>query len=257
MTLVSRLLLTNDDGIDAPGLAALSDVAHQLANEVWIIAPEHDESGTGQSLSLHHPLRCFPRGEKSWAVSGTPADCVAIALAHFMKDTPPDFILSGINAGSNTGDDVNLSGTLGAAFTGIMLGVPSIALSQVCATRKKARWDTAHAVTPKILRHFLAKGWTKDTCLSINIPDLPAAEVTGFAWSRQGVRTTANVTVDTRRDLREQDYYWMTFHDKDPTAIGGYENEIIRSGRASVTALSLDRSVDVAAPAVFFADSAA
>src|ERR1700677_481642 len=98
-----RLLLTNDDGIDAPGLAALADVAKEFAEEVWVIAPEHDESGTGQSLSLHHPLRCRPQGERRWAVAGTPADCVAIALAHFMKGKPPSMILSGINAGSNTG----------------------------------------------------------------------------------------------------------------------------------------------------------
>ena len=88
-TLLPRILLTNDDGFDAPGLAVLADVARQFAQEIWIIAPEHDESGTGQSLSLHHPLRCHERGENKWAVSGTPADCVAIAHAHFMLKSPP------------------------------------------------------------------------------------------------------------------------------------------------------------------------
>jgi 5'-nucleotidase len=183
MQKLPRILLTNDDGIDAPGLAALTDVAHEFAEEIWILAPRHDESGTGQSLSLHHPLRCFERGERRWAVAGTPADCVAIAVAHYMKGKPPSMILSGINAGSNTGDDVNLSGTLGAAFMGLMLGIPSIGFSQVCETRKTARWDTARAVTPHLLRYFLAKGWAKDICLSINIPDMPANKVSRYRRS--------------------------------------------------------------------------
>ena len=250
--MLPRLLLTNDDGIDAPGLAALIDVAKEFAQEIWVLAPEHDESGTGQSLSLHHPLRCHPRGERRWAVAGTPADCVGIALAHFMKESLPSFILSGINAGSNTGDDVNLSGTLGAAFMGLMLGVPSIALSQVCTTRKIARWDTARAVAPKLLHHFLTKGWPKETCLSINIPDLPPEKITGFAWARQGIRTMGDVHIDKRQDMREQEYFWMTLHDKDPTTSGDFENAVIRSGKCSVTALTLDRSVEVSLPAVMF-----
>jgi len=109
-----RLLLTNDDGFDAPGLAVLADVAHELSDEVWIVAPEHDQSGTGQSLSIHSPLRCWPRGERRWAVTGTPADCVGIALSHLMGGKKPSFILSGVNAGANVGDEVSLSGTLGA-----------------------------------------------------------------------------------------------------------------------------------------------
>jgi 5'-nucleotidase len=165
-------------------------------------------------------------------------------------------ILSGINAGSNTGDDVNLSGTLGAAFMGLMLGIPSIALSQVCETRKTARWDTARAITPHLLRHFLDKGWSRDTCLSINIPDLPANKITGFAWARQGMNTTARVIVDQREDLREQTYFWMTLHDKDPTTQGGDENAVLRNGQASVTALSLNRSIEVKQPPVSFAKAA-
>jgi len=252
MPLLPRILLTNDDGIDAPGLAALTDVARPFAHDIWVIAPEHDESGTGQSLSLHHPLRCHPRGEKRWAVAGTPADCVAIAVAHFMRETPPALILSGVNAGSNTGDDVNLSGTLGAAFMGLMLGIPSIAISQVCATRATTRWDTSRAVLPKLLKHFLGAGWPKETCLSINIPDRIPNTISGFAWARQGIRTTGHVHIDRREDLREQQYFWMTLHDKDPTAKGGHEHAILRRGDVAVSALSLDRSVEVELPAVKF-----
>ncbi|MGE3622700.1 MAG: 5'/3'-nucleotidase SurE [Bdellovibrionales bacterium] len=247
-----RILLTNDDGIDAPGMAALADVAGEFTNEIWVIAPEHDESGTGQSLSLHHPLRCFPRGERRWAVSGTPADCVAIAISHFMKDTPPALILSGINAGSNTGDDVNLSGTLGGAFMGLMLGVPSISISQVCRTRKTTPWETSRAVLPKLLRHFLMQGWPNDTCLSINIPNLPPDEVKGFAWARQGKKTLESIHVEKREDLRDQHYFWMRLHDRDPTTSGEFEHAVIRRGEVCVTALSLDRSVEVSLPPVAF-----
>jgi len=254
-----RILLTNDDGFDAPGLATLAEVAHEFTRDIWIVAPQHDESGTGQSLSLHHPLRCHARGERRWAVSGTPADCVALALAHMMRDSKPTLILSGVNAGTNTGDDVNLSGTLGAAFMGLMLGVPSIAISQDFATRKSVRWDTTRAIVPKLLKHFLEVGWRKETCLSVNIPDLPAHEITGFTWARQSPRTTASVHYEKREDMREQDYFWLSLHDREDEAGRGDNSDIavLNRGEVAVTALSLDRSVDVASPSVIFDDATA
>ena len=150
-TKLPRILLTNDDGFDAPGLAALHDAAKNLAEEIWIIAPQLDQSGTGQSITMNGPLRCVPRGDKRFAISGTPADCVILALSHLMEGAPPALILSGVNAGDNTGDDFNMSGTLGAAFMGVMLGVPSIGISLDCVSRKKMRWDTAREVLPDIL----------------------------------------------------------------------------------------------------------
>jgi len=247
-----RILITNDDGIDAPGIEALAEMAKEFAPEIWIIAPQHDESGTGQSLSLHHPLRVYPRGERHWAVAGTPADCVAIGASYIMKRHPPSLILSGINAGSNTGDDVNLSGTLGAAFMGQMLGIPAIALSLSCVRRAQAKWETARAIGPKILRHFIETGWPENTCLSINIPDRPPEKITGFSWARQGIRTTTHIHVDRRIDMRDQDYFWMTLHDQEPDAKGIFDHEILHRGDVAVTALSLDRSVGVNLPRVVF-----
>ena len=159
------LLLTNDDGFDAPGLAVLTEVAKEFADEIWIVAPEHDQSGTGQSLSIHTPLRCWPRGERQYAVTGTPADCVGIALASLMGSRKPSLVLSGINAGSNVGDEVNMSGTLGAAFMALMMGIPAIAFSQDCVTRAASRWATARTMTQKMLAHFLKEGWPQETCL--------------------------------------------------------------------------------------------
>ena len=124
-----RILITNDDGIDAPGLLALEEVAGELADEVWIVAPDHDQSGISHALSIHHPLRVTKRGERRFSVSGTPADCVAMALQQLMSQ-PPTLILSGINKGANLGVETVFSGTVGAAMAGLLLGVPSIALSR-------------------------------------------------------------------------------------------------------------------------------
>ena len=126
---LERILITNDDGIDAPGLEVLEAVARELADEVWVVAPDHDQSGISTAISIHHPLRVTPRGERRFSVSGTPADCVAMALQQLM-DQPPQLLLSGINKGANLGVETLFSGTVGAAMTGLLMGIPSIALSQ-------------------------------------------------------------------------------------------------------------------------------
>lgn len=251
-----RLLLTNDDGFDAPGLAVLSDIAKTFSDEVWVIAPEHDQSGTGQSLSIHNLIRCWPRGERRWSINGTPADCVALALGELMGDKKPSLILSGINSGSNLGDEVSLSGTLGAAFTGMLFDIPSIALSQACKTRQTARWDTAAFIAPKIISHFLVHGWKKDTCLSINIPDLPAQEITGFSWARQSQKNIGGVHVEKRQDPREQNYYWLSLIDKDPILKHNCDAAILNRGEVAVTALGHERSVEVNEPSILFEDAA-
>ena len=208
-TRLPRILLTNDDGINAPGLALLEEIAREFSDEVWVVAPEHDQSGRGQSITLTHPLRSLECGERRWAISGTPADCVVMALFHLMADARPSVILSGVNAGANMGDEVNLSGTLGAAFTSLMFGVPSLGISQAFTSRKNINWKTASAIVPKMLRHFLAQGWPADKCLSINIPDRPAEAITGFSWARQSQKNIVAIEADRREDQREGLYYWL------------------------------------------------
>jgi 5'-nucleotidase len=245
VTKIRRALLTNDDGFDAPGLAALIDAAHAIAEEIWVVAPQLDQSGMGQSITLNNPLRCVERAPKQWAISGTPADCVIFALSHLMKETPPDLILSGVNAGDNTGDDVNISGTLGATFTGLMLGIPSIGISLACASRKAAKWDTAREILPDVINNFLREGWDKNHCLSINIPDLSSEDIEGICWTHPAHKTISHFTVEKREDLREKDYFWIypghsetkTDHSSDVAALA--------RGQISVTALTLDRSVSV------------
>jgi 5'-nucleotidase len=242
-----RVLLTNDDGFDAPGLAALADAARAIADEIWIVAPQLDQSGMGQSVTLNNPLRCVSRGDKQWAISGTPADCVIMALSHLMKENPPGLVLSGVNAGNNTGDDVNLSGTLGAAFTGLMLGVPSIAISLDCASRKAARWDTAREVLPNILSNFLREGWDKNHCLSVNLPDLPADKITGLCWTHPAHKTIPSFQIEKREDLREKDYFWLYPNQDESFVDHGSDLAALERGQVSVTALTLNRSISVIA----------
>lgn len=252
--MLPRILLTNDDGIDAPGLKLLEEIAQQFTNEVWVIAPEHDASGSGQSLSLARPVYAYQKGEKRIAVDGTPSDCVALAMAHFMADTPPSLVLSGINPGMNIGDDVNTSGTAGAALTALILGVPAIAISQSRGTKGDTPWETTREVLPKVLAHLLMQGWRKDTCLSLNIPNLPPKDITGFSWARQAQKSIATYAVKRRTNPKHQDYFWITNERKTPVSAPNSDSAILRRGEVAVTALTLDRSIDIYKPSVVFND---
>lgn len=241
--LLQRILITNDDGFDAPGIAILAEAARAIASEVWIIAPQLDQSGMGQSITINGPLRSLPRGMNQWAISGTPSDCVVLGLSHLMKEFPASLILSGVNAGSNIGDDVSISGTLGAAFTGLMLGVPSIALSIDCESRKKVRWDTARSLLPDLLLNFVKEGWEKNTCLSVNLPDLPPEEIRGLCWTHPAQKTISSFQIEKREDLREKDYFWLYPTSDDTSADEESDVAALQRGQISVSALTLDRSV--------------
>src|SRR3712207_4781837 len=136
---LDRVLLTNDDGVDAPGLAVLERAAAELAEEVWVVAPAHDQSGTSHSISLHSPLRLARLGDRRFSVVGTPGDCTVMAVRHLMREDPPDLVLSGVNRGANLGIETVFSGTVGAAMTAMLLGLPAIALSQAFRDRKSTR----------------------------------------------------------------------------------------------------------------------
>ncbi len=253
--LLPNVLLTNDDGIDAPGLKVLAEVAGEIARDVWIVAPEHEHSGASQSLSLCRPIRCTAMGEKRIAVDGSPGDCIALALSHFMAKARPSLILSGVNAGSNIGEEVNMSGTIGAALIALMLDVPAIAISQACKDRLQAPWETTRVILPKVLRHLLTQGWRKETCLSVNIPDVPPGKITGFSWARQSQKNVAAIKAEKRISPRHEDYFWLTLTLKTPSGAANSEGAIMRRNEVAVTALSLDRSVEIAKPSVAFGDT--
>lgn len=243
------ILITNDDGIDAPGLVTLLEVAQELADEVWVVAPDHDQSGISHALSIHHPLRVTARGERRYSVSGTPADCVAIALRQLMK-TPPQLLLSGINKGANLGVETVFSGTVGAAMAGLLLGIPSIALSQALTRRDAVRWDTARQLAPAVIRQLVAAGWEASVCLNVNFPDVPAAQAKPLQVTRQGVGRMDNLRITARTDMREQDYYWLNIDRHDRADAEGSETFVVMNGGICVTPLRFERSDDSAGQAL-------
>lgn len=239
---VPRVLLTNDDGIDAPGLAVLETVAAELAEEVWVVAPEHDQSGTSHSISLHSPLRVSRQGERRFGVAGTPGDCVVMAVRHLMRDRPPALVLSGINRGANLGVETMFSGTVGAAMTGLLLGLPSIALSQTFRDRENVRWDTARALAPGVVRKLLDVSHATPVCLNVNFPDVDAAAAGPLTATRQGAGLVQGIDVLPNVDPRGIDYYWMRFQRGSSENEPDTETAAIASGRISVTPIYFDRT---------------
>ncbi|WP_058911420.1 5'/3'-nucleotidase SurE [Entomohabitans teleogrylli] len=237
-----RILLTNDDGINAPGMAVLEKVAARLAPEVWVVAPLHDQSGTSHSLSLHHPLRLTQTGERRFAVSGTPGDCVALACGHLMKGTPPDLLLSGINRGANLGVETMFSGTVGAAMTGLLSGIPSIALSQAYIKRSQVPWETAAAAAPQVIRTLVETGWRHNVCLNVNFPAVAPDQLQPLTVTRQGHGYLENVQVTPRTDPRANDYFWLSLQHTDRPDSPHTEAMALSRGQIAVTPLQFDRT---------------
>ena len=239
---VDRVLLTNDDGIDAPGIKVLEEAAATIAREVWVVAPEHDQSGVSHSISLHHPLRVSTKSPRRFGVFGTPGDCVALAVQELMKDNPPHLILSGINRGSNLGVETVFSGTVGAAMAGMLLGFRSIALSQVYTSPHPVRWATASTLAPRVIRHLAAMEWPGGCCMNVNFPDYPASETTPIVFTEQGRGLMQGLSITKRADPRGQDYYWLSVRRAAQTNPEGAETTIVLNGGVSVTPLEFERT---------------
>lgn len=254
MPRIPRVMLTNDDGIDAPGLACMAEIAAAVADEVWVVAPDEDQSGTSASVSLHHPVRVRDRGGRRFAVTGTPTDCVVVGLSHLMADAPPSLILSGVNRGANLADEVAYSGTASAAMAGLLLGVRSVALSQAFRRdRVGVRWDTAREWGIAAVRHLWEAGaWDADVAYNVNFPDLPPDGVKGLAATRQGRGSVVRMDVERRTDRRGFDYFWLGFQrhaseaglEPGPHADLGPGTDVgaLREGLVSVTPLRFDRT---------------
>jgi 5'-nucleotidase len=239
---LDRILLTNDDGIDAPGLTVLEAIAAELAHEVWVVAPEHDQSGVSHAISLHHALRVSERGTRRFGISGTPGDCAVMGICHLMTNGAPQLLLSGVNRGLNLGMETVFSGTVGGAMTGMMLGVPSIALSQAYKDRNNVSWDASRTQGAEVVRNLLAIGWSKDACLNVNFPACSAAEAGPITLARQGVGMVAGMHVDTRTDPRGMTYHWLNFRRGDRQQGPESDYDAMRAGKIVVTPLRYDRT---------------
>jgi 5'-nucleotidase len=208
-----RILITNDDGIHAEGLNVCEQIARILSDDVWVIAPEYDQSGVAHSLSLNDPLRLRQIAERRFAVRGTPTDCVIMGARHVLNGKGPDLVLSGVNRGRNAGEDVIYSGTVAGAVEGTVIGVPSLALSQAYASRsgRPPYWETSLHHAPDIIRRIVAGGIPRDVLINVNFPDCPPDAVKRIAVTTQGRRMQERLQIDQRKDGRGNPYYWIAY----------------------------------------------
>ncbi|MCC5859441.1 MAG: 5'/3'-nucleotidase SurE [Ectothiorhodospiraceae bacterium] len=239
---LKRVLLTNDDGVSAPGLQVLERIAATLADEVWIVAPERDQSGTAHSITLHEPIRLNQLGERRYAVDGTPSDAVIMACKHLLRDDLPELVLSGVNRGANVADSVAYSGTLGAATTALIMGVPAIALSQSFTDPGEIHWETATDFGPRIIRTLLDAPDRHHVCFSINFPPVAPEQVTGVRPATQGRGSIRGVDLEQRTDTRGLPYFWFRFrHDYRDLRQPGTDVDVLRQGAVAVSPLRLER----------------
>lgn len=237
-----RILLTNDDGYDAEGLASLERIALELADEVWVCAPQVEQSGKGRGLTLTEPLRVNQIGDRKFAVTGTPTDCVILAVNDLMPEKP-DLVLSGVNRGHNIGEDVSYSGTVAGALQGMAFGIRSIALSQSLERfhdEVVAHWETAEAFAPAIISRLLEQDWEPGVVMNVNFPNLPPELVKEVEVTTQGFRDLGELHAVRRTDLRGRDYYWMSFRGKEQEYAEGTDLRAVAEGRISVTPLHID-----------------
>ncbi|MBX3578060.1 MAG: 5'/3'-nucleotidase SurE [Rhizobiaceae bacterium] len=236
-----RILLTNDDGIHAEGLAALERVARQLSDDVWIVAPESDQSGYAHSLSISEPLRLRKISDRHFAVRGTPTDCVIMGVRKVLPGMP-DLVLSGINSGMNVADDVTYSGTVAGAMEGAMLGIRSIALSQGYNYRNEERtvpYEIAEELAPPLLERLIRMELPAGVFLNVNFPNVPAKEIDGVSVTSQG-KLVHSLWIDQRADGRGFPYYWLRFGREQEDVKQGTDLHAVRNNRISVTPLQLD-----------------
>ena len=234
-----RILISNDDGINAVGIKTLERIALAISDDVWVVAPETNQSGAAHSLTLSRPLRVRRYGDRHFAVDGTPTDCVLIALQRIVEDAPVDLVLSGVNHGANLGEDVTYSGTVAAAMEATLFKVPAIACSQVCASRQHIKWATAERYAPEVIERLLSMPWPEDVLVNVNFPDLVADEVQGLRVTTQGKRKIGDTLLE-RTDPRGEPYLWIGALRESELPGEGTDLAAIATGYVSITPIHLD-----------------
>jgi 5'-nucleotidase len=235
----ARILVTNDDGIHAPGIKTLERIAKALSKDVWVVAPETEQSATSHSLTLRRPLRSRKQGPRRFSVDGTPTDCVLVAHRHLLRDRAPDLVLSGINHGTNLGEDVTYSGTVAAAMEAAILGVRAVAFSQMRPNEGRIDWRTAEQFAPRILRRLAVLPWPRDLLINVNFPPLPPEEIKGVRSCRQG-RRDEGTTINEGVDPAGRPYLWLGNFLSDASSDHGTDLAAIMEGAIGVTPLHMD-----------------
>lgn len=235
-----RILISNDDGINAPGIKTLEAVARQISDDVWVVAPESNQSGAGHSLTLQRPLRIRRVSERHIAVDGTPTDCIMLALQHLVpRDRPVDLVLSGVNRGVNIADDVTYSGTVAAAMEATLCRVRAIAFSQCFDHGHPVKWATAEHWALPVIRTLQEITWPPGVLMNVNFPDRIAGSVEGIRVTRQGTRKIGDVIVE-RIDPRGEPYFWVGDMRSDAPPPADTDLHAIENGFVSVTPIHLD-----------------
>ncbi len=240
-----RILITNDDGFDAHGLSVLKKIAQALSDDVWLVAPETNQSGASHALTLQVPLRYREVGKQAFAVKGTPADCVIMGAKHVLKDALPTLVLSGVNHGSNAAEDVSYSGTIAGAMQGAHLGIRSIALSLMIGDANESdvearqHWQTVLDYGPDLIRSLLKKDWPKGVLMNVNFPFATSEDVAGVTITEQGVRDLSGLHLAERHDTWGTPYFWIGFERKKQTLVEGTDLWALANNHISVTPLSL------------------
>lgn len=235
-----KILLSNDDGVYAPGIRVLADALAEIA-DITVVAPDRDRSAASKSLTLYKPIRPRVLENGFVSVDGTPADCVHYALTAYMQEQP-DMVVAGINAGANLGDDVMYSGTVAAATEGRFLGLPSLATSLVGSHGGGVPADNYHTaarVVKQIIKHLLLNPLPADTILNVNIPDLSYEKLTGFEVTRLGQRHKGEPMIKDI-DPRGHEVYWLGASGAEQDAGPGTDFYAISHGRVSITPLEID-----------------
>jgi 5'-nucleotidase len=235
----ARILVSNDDGIASPGIKLLEEIARAASPDVWVVAPEQEQSAASHSLTTRRPLRLLEVSERRYAVDGTPTDCVMLAVKHLLRDRRPDLVLSGINAGGNVGEDLTYSGTVAAAMEATLLDIPAIALSQHYLDGDPIPWETAARFAPEVIRRLTAFPWPEHTLMNINFPYAAPHQVRGIAVTSQGKRAIAD-NLSERFDPRGRPYYWIGPVRENGIAEPGTDLAAINDKQVSVTPIYLN-----------------
>jgi len=240
----SRILVTNDDGINAPGLKVLERIAKSLSRDVWIVAPEMEQSAAAHSLTLRRPLQVRRLSKRRFAIDGTPTDCVLLAVNHLIKKRRPDLVLSGVNRGGNLGEDVTYSGTIAAAMEATLFDIPAIALSQVRQHGgHPVKWSTAETHGPDVVRRLVGVKWPPGVLMNVNFPNVLADAVTGTRVVRQG-RREGGIAVVEATDPVGRPYLWIGDFTSDDSVVPDTDLATVMHGAIAVTPLHLDLTHD-------------